>query len=36
MSSTLRVDIERDVEVIDQGIGFVPVARGKPKTDVGG
>ena len=24
------------VEVIDQGIGFVPVARDKPKTDVGG
>jgi anti-sigma regulatory factor (Ser/Thr protein kinase) len=24
------------VEVIDQGVGFVPVARDKPKTDVGG
>ena len=24
------------VEVIDQGVGFVPVARSKPKTDVGG
>jgi len=24
------------VEVIDQGSGFVPVARDKPKTDVGG
>ena len=24
------------VEVIDQGSGFVPVARSKPKTEVGG
>jgi anti-sigma regulatory factor (Ser/Thr protein kinase) len=24
------------VEVIDQGTGFVPVARDKPKTEVGG
>jgi anti-sigma regulatory factor (Ser/Thr protein kinase) len=24
------------VEVIDQGVGFEPVARDKPKTDVGG
>jgi anti-sigma regulatory factor (Ser/Thr protein kinase) len=24
------------VEVIDQGTGFVPVARSKPKTEVGG
>jgi anti-sigma regulatory factor (Ser/Thr protein kinase) len=24
------------VEVIDQGVGFVPVARDRPKTDVGG
>jgi anti-sigma regulatory factor (Ser/Thr protein kinase) len=24
------------VEVIDQGVGFVPVARDKPKTEVGG
>jgi anti-sigma regulatory factor (Ser/Thr protein kinase) len=24
------------VEVVDQGVGFVPVARDKPKTDVGG
>jgi anti-sigma regulatory factor (Ser/Thr protein kinase) len=24
------------VEVIDQGAGFVPVARDRPKTDVGG
>jgi anti-sigma regulatory factor (Ser/Thr protein kinase) len=24
------------VEVIDQGAGFVPVARSRPKTDVGG
>ena len=24
------------VEVIDQGAGFVPIARAKPKTEVGG
>jgi anti-sigma regulatory factor (Ser/Thr protein kinase) len=24
------------VEVIDDGVGFVPVARAKPKTEVGG
>jgi anti-sigma regulatory factor (Ser/Thr protein kinase) len=24
------------VEVIDQGVGFVPIARDKPKTEVGG
>ena len=24
------------VEVIDQGVGFVPTARAKPKTEVGG
>jgi anti-sigma regulatory factor (Ser/Thr protein kinase) len=27
---------ELRVEVIDQGVGFVPVARDKPRTDVGG
>jgi anti-sigma regulatory factor (Ser/Thr protein kinase) len=37
---TLRVDTSSPrklrVEVIDQGVGFVPVARDRPKTEVGG
>ena len=37
---TLRLDSDRPrrlrVEVIDQGAGFVPVARNRPATDVGG
>jgi anti-sigma regulatory factor (Ser/Thr protein kinase) len=37
---TLKVDAEppRKVraEVIDQGMGFVPVARNRPATEVGG
>ena len=37
---TLRVDTPSPrklrVEVIDQGAGFVPVARNRPATDVGG
>jgi len=37
---TLRVDTDSPrklrVEVIDQGAGFVPVARTRPATDVGG
>ena len=34
----LRSDHERHlrVEVVDQGSGFVPVARDRPATDVGG
>ena len=34
----MRSDHERHVriEVVDQGSGFVPVARNKPATDVGG
>ena len=38
----LRLQIDTDgprklrVEVIDQGVGFVPVARDRPATDVGG
>ena len=38
----LRLQIETDgprrlrAEVIDQGVGFVPVARDRPATDVGG
>jgi anti-sigma regulatory factor (Ser/Thr protein kinase) len=38
----LRLHIEADgprklrAEVIDQGVGFVPVARDRPATDVGG
>ena len=37
---SLRVDADTPrrlrVEVIDQGAGFVPVARARPKTEVGG
>jgi anti-sigma regulatory factor (Ser/Thr protein kinase) len=37
---TLKVEAEDPrklrVEVIDQGVGFVPVARDRPATDVGG
>jgi anti-sigma regulatory factor (Ser/Thr protein kinase) len=37
---TLRIDTASPrklrVEVIDQGVGFVPVARDRPKTEVGG
>lgn len=37
---TLKVDAESPrrlrIEVIDQGVGFVPVARNRPATDVGG
>src|SRR6185312_13463145 len=37
---TLRAEIDDPrklrVEVIDQGAGFVPVARDRPKTEVGG
>jgi anti-sigma regulatory factor (Ser/Thr protein kinase) len=37
---TLKVEYEDPrklrVEVIDQGVGFVPVARNRPATDVGG
>jgi anti-sigma regulatory factor (Ser/Thr protein kinase) len=37
---TLRVDTDSPrklrVEVIDQGAGFVPVARSRPATEVGG
>ena len=37
---TLRVETDEPrklrVEVIDQGVGFVPVARDRPKTEVGG
>jgi anti-sigma regulatory factor (Ser/Thr protein kinase) len=37
---TLKVDSERPgkvrAEVIDQGAGFVPVARDRPATEVGG
>src|SRR4051794_12778490 len=37
---TLKVHAEEPrrlrVEVVDQGIGFVPVARNRPATDVGG
>src|SRR3954447_17660610 len=37
---TLKVEAEDPrklrVEVIDQGIGFVPVARNRPATEVGG
>ena len=37
---SLKVETEHPrrlrVEVIDQGVGFVPVARDKPATDVGG
>jgi anti-sigma regulatory factor (Ser/Thr protein kinase) len=38
----LRVQIDTDgprklrAEVIDQGVGFVPVARDRPSTEVGG
>jgi anti-sigma regulatory factor (Ser/Thr protein kinase) len=38
----LRLQIETEgprklrLEVIDQGVGFVPVARDRPATDVGG
>jgi anti-sigma regulatory factor (Ser/Thr protein kinase) len=38
----LRLQIDTDgprrlrAEVIDQGVGFVPVARDRPATDVGG
>jgi anti-sigma regulatory factor (Ser/Thr protein kinase) len=38
----LRVQIDADgprklrAEVIDQGVGFVPVARDRPSTEVGG
>ena len=38
----LRLQIDSDgprklrAEVIDQGVGFVPVARDRPATDVGG
>ena len=38
----LRLQIDTDgarklrVEVIDQGVGFVPVARDRPATEVGG
>jgi anti-sigma regulatory factor (Ser/Thr protein kinase) len=37
---TLRVDVDRPgkvrAEVIDQGLGFIPVARDRPATEVGG
>src|SRR3954467_3845459 len=37
---TLKVEAEDPrklrIEVIDQGVGFVPVARDRPATDVGG
>jgi anti-sigma regulatory factor (Ser/Thr protein kinase) len=37
---TLKVEAEDPrklrIEVIDQGVGFVPVARDRPPTDVGG
>jgi anti-sigma regulatory factor (Ser/Thr protein kinase) len=37
---TLKVDADDArrlrVEVVDQGVGFVPVARDRPATDVGG
>jgi anti-sigma regulatory factor (Ser/Thr protein kinase) len=37
---TLTVDVPSSkrvrVEVVDQGVGFVPVARDRPVTDVGG
>ena len=37
---TLRVETDDEqrlrVEVVDQGAGFVPVARDRPATDVGG
>ena len=37
---SLKVETEHPrrlrVEVIDQGVGFVPVARDRPATDVGG
>jgi anti-sigma regulatory factor (Ser/Thr protein kinase) len=36
----LAMDVQDErklrIEVIDQGIGFVPVARDRPATDVGG
>jgi anti-sigma regulatory factor (Ser/Thr protein kinase) len=37
---TLKVDADRPrkvrAEVIDQGLGFIPVARDRPTTEVGG
>ena len=37
---TLKVETDSPrrlrVEVVDQGVGFVPVARNRPATDVGG
>ena len=37
---TLKVEAEEPrklrIEVIDQGVGFVPVARDRPATEVGG
>jgi anti-sigma regulatory factor (Ser/Thr protein kinase) len=39
-SITLKVDVDRPgkvrAEVIDQGAGFIPVARDRPATEVGG
>ena len=37
---TLKVDVDRpgkvSAEVIDQGLGFIPVARDRPATEAGG
>jgi anti-sigma regulatory factor (Ser/Thr protein kinase) len=37
---TLKVDVDRPgkvrAEVIDQGLGFIPVARDRPATEAGG